>query len=88
MKPHKVLIAFAAATATLATTVSTASAKEELGAVTALQRSNTIAKSFIETFLKASNAAAGPVKIKYIGGQEVVPRARRRTRSSGASSTC
>ena len=72
MKPHKVLIALAAASATLAA-ASTALAKEELGAVTALQRSNTIAKAFIETYLNASNAANGPVKIKYIGGQEVVP---------------
>ena len=71
MKPHRVLIPFAAAAAVLA--ASTASAKEELGAVTALQRSNTIAKAFIETYLNASNAANGPVKIKYIGGQEVVP---------------
>ncbi|MCY4549461.1 MAG: TRAP transporter substrate-binding protein DctP [Defluviicoccus sp.] len=71
MKPHRVLIPFAAAAAVVA--ASTASAKEELGAVTALQRSNTIAKAFIETYLNASNAANGPVKIKYIGGQEVVP---------------
>ncbi len=71
MKPHRVLIPFAAAAVVLA--ASTASAKEELGAVTALQRSNTIAKAFIETYLNASNAANGPVKIKYIGGQEVVP---------------
>ncbi len=71
MKPHRALIPFAAAAAVLA--ASTASAKEELGAVTALQRSNTIAKAFIETYLNASNAANGPVKIKYIGGQEVVP---------------
>ena len=71
MKPHKILIPLAAAAAVLA--ASTASAKEELGAVTALQRSNTIAKAFIETYLNASNAANGPVKIKYIGGQEVVP---------------
>ena len=73
MKPYRVLIALATASAALATAMSTASAKDELGAVTALQRSNTIAKAFIETYLNASNAANGPVKIKYIGGQEVVP---------------
>ena len=41
--------------------------------MTALQRTNTIAQSFIENYLNASNAASGPVKIKYVGGQEVVP---------------
>ncbi len=73
MKPHKVFIGFAAASAAFALAASTASAKDELGAVTALQQTNTIAKSFVETFLKATNAANGPVKIKYVGGQEVVP---------------
>ena len=70
MKSHKILITSAVAVALTATA---ATAKEELGAVTALQRSNTIAKAFIETYLNASNAANGPIKIKYIGGQEVVP---------------
>ncbi len=70
MKSHNILLASAVAAALTATT---ATAKEELGAVTALQRSNTIAKAFIETYLNASNAANGPIKIKYIGGQEVVP---------------
>jgi TRAP-type C4-dicarboxylate transport system substrate-binding protein len=73
MKPHKVLIAVAAASAALATTMSTASAKDELGAVTALQLTNTIAKSFVRNYLEAANQAKGPVKIKYVGGQEVVP---------------
>ena len=73
MKPHKVSIALAAASAMLAAGMSTAVAKDELGAVTALQQTNTIAKSFIETFLKVSNAENGPVKVKYVGGQEVVP---------------
>ena len=73
MKSHRSTIALTAAAAVLAAAVSSASAKDELGAVTALQRSNTIAKSFIETYLNASNAANGPVKIKYVGGQEVVP---------------
>ncbi len=70
MKSRNILLASAVAAALTATT---ATAKEELGAVTALQRSNTIAKAFIETYLNASNAANGPIKIKYIGGQEVVP---------------
>ena len=73
MKPHKVLIAFAAASAALATAMSTATAKDELGAVTALQLTNTIAKSFVRNYLGAVNQAKGPVKIKYVGGQEVVP---------------
>ena len=48
-------------------------AKETLNTVTALQRSNTIAKAFLANFLEATNAANGPVKMKYVGGQEVVP---------------
>ncbi len=50
-----------------------AAAKDALGAVTALQRSNTIAKSFLVNYLQAVNDAEGPVKLDYIGGQEVVP---------------
>ena len=73
MKPRKVMIAVAAASAALAAAMSSATAKDELGAVTALQQTNTIAKAFIQTFVKAVNAADGPVKVKYVGGQEVVP---------------
>ena len=73
MKPLKIFAAVGAASLALAAAMSTASAKEELGAVTALQRTNTIAQAFIENYLKVINAANGPVKIKYVGGQEVVP---------------
>lgn len=59
-----------AAAATLA--VTSASAKE-LNAVTSLQQTNTLARSFLTTFVKAVNDAKGPATIKYVGGQEVVP---------------
>ena len=60
----------AAITAAVALAVAPVQAKE-LGAVTALQQTNTLAKSFLENFLKPANDAG--VKVKYIGGQEVVP---------------
>ncbi|PPR09770.1 MAG: Solute-binding protein [Alphaproteobacteria bacterium MarineAlpha11_Bin1] len=44
---------------------------KDLGAVTALQQTNTLAKSFLKNFIAPANEAG--VKIKYIGGQEVVP---------------
>ena len=63
--------AMAAVASTLAATA--VQAKETLNAVTALQRTNTIAKAFLVNFLEAANKANGPVKMHYVGGQEVVP---------------
>ena len=70
MSKTTIAIAIAAATATLA--VAPAMARD-LNAVTSLQQTNTIARSFITTFVGAVNNAKGPVKINYVGGQEVVP---------------
>lgn len=70
MSKTTIAIAIAAATATLA--VAPAMARD-INAVTSLQQTNTIARSFITTFVGAVNNAKGPVKINYVGGQEVVP---------------
>jgi TRAP-type C4-dicarboxylate transport system substrate-binding protein len=70
MSKTTIAIAIAATTATLA--VAPAMARD-LNAVTSLQQTNTIARSFITTFVGAVNNAKGPVKINYVGGQEVVP---------------
>jgi len=70
MSKTTIAIAIAAATATLA--VAPAMARD-INAVTSLQQTNTIARSFITTFVGAVNNAKGPVTINYVGGQEVVP---------------
>jgi len=44
-----------------------------LNAVTGLQQTNILAKSYLEKFVKVLNSVNGPVKINYAGGQEVVP---------------
>ena len=65
-------IGAAAAVALLATgPVQAGGHAKQLGAVTALQQTNTLAKSFLVNFIGPANEAG--VKIKYIGGQEVVP---------------
>ncbi len=57
-----------------AAAATTASAKDTLTAVTALQTNNAMSQSFLTTFMGPLNKkAAGKVKISYIGGQEVVP---------------
>lgn len=70
MSKATLAIAIAAATATLV--VAPAMARD-INAVTSLQQTNTIARSFITTFIGAVNNAKGPIKINYAGGQEVVP---------------
>ncbi len=51
-----------------------ANAATTLKAVTALQQTNTLSKSFLINFKDAVNAAGkGVVSIKYLGGQNVVP---------------
>jgi TRAP-type mannitol/chloroaromatic compound transport system substrate-binding protein len=64
-------IGVAAAAVTLAT--APAMARDSLNAVTSLQQTNIIARSFIENYIGAVNKAGGPIGIKYAGGQEVVP---------------
>jgi len=57
-----------------AVVVTPASARDALTAVTALQQTNTIARSFLLQFVDVVNKTAGaPIKIKNVGGQEVVP---------------
>lgn len=68
-----VLLASASA-ATILSAIPASTAEVKLNAVTALQRNNTIARSFIENYIPAANKACkGMVNIKYIGGQEIVP---------------
>jgi TRAP-type C4-dicarboxylate transport system substrate-binding protein len=70
MSKTTIAIAIAAATATLAAGPAMA---REVNAVTALQQTNTMARSFIANFIGAVNGAKGAVTVKYAGGQEVVP---------------
>ena len=56
-----------------ATTVVPAAARDSLNAVTALQQTNTIARSFLITFVDTVNKKSGPITINNVGGQEVVP---------------
>jgi TRAP-type mannitol/chloroaromatic compound transport system substrate-binding protein len=51
-----------------------ANAKDELSAVTALEQTNTLTRSFRANLLDKVNASGkGVVQVKYLGGQEVVP---------------
>ena len=48
--------------------------EKTLNAVTGLQQTNILAKSYLEKFVAPLNASAkGVIQIKYAGGQEVVP---------------
>lgn len=54
--------------------VTPATARDTLNAVTALQQTNTIARSFLITFVDVVNKKSGGlVNIANVGGQEVVP---------------
>lgn len=62
------------AAAVAAWAVTAPAAAQELQAVTSLQQTNTLTKSFLETMVKPHNAANGAlVRINYKGGQEIVP---------------
>lgn len=62
------------AAAAAAWAVTAPAAAQELQAVTSLQQTNTLTKSFLETMVKPHNAANGAlVRINYKGGQEIVP---------------
>ena len=64
----------AAAAATVALSASSFAAERTLTAITGLQQTNILAKAFLEKYMKVLNSVGGGVlKIKYIGGQEVVP---------------
>ncbi|MGB0629139.1 MAG: TRAP transporter substrate-binding protein DctP [Alphaproteobacteria bacterium] len=69
----KIVLGIGAVAATAALAISPASARDSLNAVTSLQQTNTIARSFLTTFVAPVNAAKGPISINYVGGQEVVP---------------
>ena len=60
-----------AALAAAATLAAVPAAAKDLGAVTALQQTNTLAKSFLTNFLAPANEMG--VRINNLGGQEVVP---------------
>ncbi len=73
MKTYTASVAFIAVAASLGATQAAAQTKT-LTMVTALQRTNVLARSAIEVFIPALNKAGkGQVKINYVGGQEVVP---------------
>lgn len=68
------LLSGASAAAIVCAATPALTAETKLNAVTALQRNNTIARSFIENFIPAANKACkGMVNISYLGGQEIVP---------------
>ncbi len=67
------IIAAAAATVGIASGSALAMEKT-LNTVTALQQTNVLAQSYLKTFVAEANAIGkGIVKIKYLGGQEIVP---------------
>ena len=65
----------AAAAATVGIVGGSAMAMEKtLNTVTALQQTNVLAQSYLKTFVAEANAIGkGIVKVKYLGGQEIVP---------------
>ena len=65
----------AAAAATVGSVGGSAMAMEKtLNTVTALQQTNVLAQSYLKTFVAEANAIGkGIVKVKYLGGQEIVP---------------
>ena len=48
-------------------------AETTLKAVSSLQSTNTLTKSWLTNYMKVLNASNSSVKIKYLGGQEIVP---------------
>ena len=72
MKVSRLLNTAAAVSVASAAALSGANAAE-VGAVSSLQQTNTLVQSFLKLMVGEVNASGGPVKIKFIGGQEVVP---------------
>ena len=63
-----------AAAATVAMSASSFAAERTLTAVTGLQPTNILAQAYLQKFVKVLNSVGdGVLKIKYVGGQEVVP---------------
>lgn len=70
---HGIARGLLAAAAVAALGTASAAAKD-MRAVTSLQQTNTLTKSFLQTMVGPHNkAAGGTLKIVYIGGQEIVP---------------
>lgn len=70
----KSLAAIAATGAVVAASGPTLAQERTLNAVTGLQQTNILAKAYLEKFVKVLNSVGdGVLKIKYVGGQEVVP---------------
>ena len=66
--------AFGALGAAVCLAASPAVSLDSLSAVTSLQQTNTLTKSFLTTFVTPLNKAAkGVVQVEYKGGQEIVP---------------
>ncbi len=64
----------AAAVATVALSVSAFAAEKTLTSVSGLQPTNILTQSYLQKYVKVLNSVGdGLVKIKYLGGQEVVP---------------
>jgi TRAP-type C4-dicarboxylate transport system substrate-binding protein len=71
--PVSFVAAAAGAAFVLAPTASTAQ-ERTLNAVTGLQETNVLAQAYLEKFVKVVNQVGdGVLKIKYVGGHEVVP---------------
>ena len=74
MKDLKIGVAFAAGAAVMTIAAAPALSETSMKAVSALQRTNTLAKSFVVNFIGAVNKQGkGNVKVNYLGGQEIVP---------------
>lgn len=70
----KIAIAAAVATTMAAPAATAVAAEVTLTAVTGLQRSNPLAKSFLDNYMAEVNKRGkGVVQIRYLGGQDVVP---------------
>ena len=64
----------AASAAVLAALGGQAAAETTLNSVSSLQSTNTLVKSFLANYMEVVNkTGAGVAKIKYLGGQEIVP---------------
>ena len=74
MKKFNLGVAFAAGAAVVTISVAPAFAETTLKAVSTLQRTNTLSKSFLVNFVEVVNKKGkGNVQVNYLGGQEIVP---------------
>ncbi len=74
MKTYGLTATLAAVSLAAAASVQTASAEDQLSAVTSLDQNNVLVVSFRTNYVKPANAMLkGSINIKYLGGQEIVP---------------